>query len=342
MHGLLRRPSSPSSGPRSSSRPAQPAPRSCGRAGAVNGASSHLARVSRLRDRVLSAAAHLLLHHHRRDHRRRQDDGKVLKGNRRGRDHREAAQTRPRRAAQRLRTASIHSASSVNRQQGGVLADGVNSIIACLCGASYRPTLISRNLPQSPPQSPAISPPTSPPRPRPSSVSSHAFSSRLLTGSPPNTTFSQNNGIIALTKCGLHPPRCAPASHSSAHTTVNRPPSSQLEAVNPSPPLTARGERRCASRSAGFACAGWLIFIGLFGKVASPLLARAPAPPPLPLCVCVWRERGELTRGELTLPYTSGRRGDGLHPDADRRRGSRSRASPRRKFIPHQLRAAAD
>ena len=68
------------------------------------------------------------------------------------------------------------------RTQGGVLADGINSVIACMCG------------------------------------------------SPPNTTFSQNNGIIALT--------------------------------------------RCASRSAGFACAGWLIFIGLFGKV------RAPRPRP--------------------------------------------------------------
>jgi len=71
------------------------------------------------------------------------------------------------------------------RQQGGVLADGVNSIIACLCG------------------------------------------------SPPNTTFSQNNGIIALT--------------------------------------------RCASRSAGFACAGWLIFIGLFGKVGAAM-ASIPMP----------------------------------------------------------------
>jgi len=71
------------------------------------------------------------------------------------------------------------------RQQGGVLADGVNSIIACLCG------------------------------------------------SPPNTTFSQNNGIIALTKC--------------------------------------------ASRSAGFACAGWLIFIGLFGKVGAAM-ASIPMP----------------------------------------------------------------
>ena len=217
VHGLhLRRPSSPSSGPRSNSRPAQPAPRTCGQAGAVNGASSHLARVSRLRDRVLSADAHLLLHHDRRDHRRRQDDGKVLKGDGRDGDHREAPQTHPRRAAQRLRTASIHSASSVNRQQGGVLADGVNSIIACLCGASYRPTLISRNLPQSPAISRNLASDLTSKAPAASSVSSHAFSSRPLTGSPPNTTFSQNNGIIALTKCGLQPPlqcpRCAPAS----------------------------------------------------------------------------------------------------------------------------------
>ena len=31
-----------------------------------------------------------------------------------------------------------------------MLADGVNSIIACLCGASYRPTLTPPILPQSP------------------------------------------------------------------------------------------------------------------------------------------------------------------------------------------------
>ena len=42
--------------------------------------------------------------------------------------------------------------------------------------------------------------------------------------SMPNTTFSQNNGVIALTKC--------------------------------------------ASRSAGYACGFWLIFLGIFGKVA--------------------------------------------------------------------------
>jgi len=71
------------------------------------------------------------------------------------------------------------------RQDGGVLADGVNSVIACLMG------------------------------------------------SPPNTTFSQNNGIIALT--------------------------------------------RCASRSAGFACATWLLIIGLFGKVGAAM-ASVPMP----------------------------------------------------------------
>uniref|UniRef100_A0A7S0JG66 Uncharacterized protein n=1 Tax=Calcidiscus leptoporus TaxID=127549 RepID=A0A7S0JG66_9EUKA len=76
-------------------------------------------------------------------------------------------------------------AEIIARQQGGVLADGINSIIACLCG------------------------------------------------SPPNTTFSQNNGIIALTKC--------------------------------------------ASRSAGFAAAGWLIFIGLFGKIGAAM-ASIPMP----------------------------------------------------------------
>jgi len=71
------------------------------------------------------------------------------------------------------------------RQDGGVLADGVNSVIACLMG------------------------------------------------SPPNTTFSQNNGIIALT--------------------------------------------RCASRSAGFACATWLLIIGLFGKIGAAM-ASVPMP----------------------------------------------------------------
>jgi len=73
----------------------------------------------------------------------------------------------------------------VSRQQGGVMADGINSIVACLMG------------------------------------------------SPPNTTFSQNNGIIALT--------------------------------------------RCASRSAGFACAFWLLFIGLFGKIGGAM-ASVPMP----------------------------------------------------------------
>merc|ERR1719240_120586 len=63
---------------------------------------------------------------------------------------------------------------TMSRVQGGLLADGLNSLISC-----------------------------------------------LMT-SPPNTTFSQNNGVIALT--------------------------------------------RCASRAAGFACAGWLIFFGVIGK----------------------------------------------------------------------------
>jgi len=72
-----------------------------------------------------------------------------------------------------------------SRQQGGIMADGVNSIIACLLG------------------------------------------------SPPNTTFSQNNGILALT--------------------------------------------RCVSRSAGFSCAGWLLFIGLFGKIGA-IMASVPMP----------------------------------------------------------------
>jgi NCS2 family nucleobase:cation symporter-2 len=72
-----------------------------------------------------------------------------------------------------------------DRKQGGVMADGVNSIVACLLG------------------------------------------------SPPNTTFSQNNGILSLTKC--------------------------------------------ASRSAGFACAGWLMFIGIFGKIGGAM-ASVPMP----------------------------------------------------------------
>lgn len=51
----------------------------------------------------------------------------------------------------------------------------------------------------------------------------NSFLSSLFT-SMPNTTFSQNNGVIALTKC--------------------------------------------ASRRAGYACGAWLIFLGIFGKVA--------------------------------------------------------------------------
>ena len=70
--------------------------------------------------------------------------------------------------------------------QGGLLADGVNSFIACL------------------------------------------FTS------PPNTTFSQNNGIIALTQC--------------------------------------------ASRSAGFACAFWLILFGIIGKLGAAFNS-------IPICV---------------------------------------------------------
>lgn len=46
----------------------------------------------------------------------------------------------------------------------------------------------------------------------------------LLMTTPPNTTFSQNNGVISLT--------------------------------------------RCASRAAGLACAGWLMFFGMFAKVS--------------------------------------------------------------------------
>jgi len=71
------------------------------------------------------------------------------------------------------------------RQQGGIMADGFNSIVAC------------------------------------------------LVGSPPNTTFSQNNGIIALT--------------------------------------------RCASRSAGFGCAFWLILIGLFSPIGV-MMSSIPMP----------------------------------------------------------------
>ena len=73
-----------------------------------------------------------------------------------------------------------------SRVQGGLLADGINSFLACI------------------------------------------FTS------PPNTTFSQNNGVIALT--------------------------------------------RCASRSAGFACAGWLITFGIIGKLGAAFAS-------IPICV---------------------------------------------------------
>ena len=73
-----------------------------------------------------------------------------------------------------------------SRVQGGLLADGINSFLACI------------------------------------------FTS------PPNTTFSQNNGVIALT--------------------------------------------RCASRSAGFACAGWLIVFGVIGKLGAAFAS-------IPICV---------------------------------------------------------
>ncbi|EOD23776.1 hypothetical protein EMIHUDRAFT_239089 [Emiliania huxleyi CCMP1516] len=74
-------------------------------------------------------------------------------------------------------------------------------------------------------------------------------------GSPPNTTFSQNNGIIALTKC--------------------------------------------ASRSAGFACAGWLIFIGLFGKVGA-----AMASIPMPIAASSSRQRnGDAVPPFQKLPF---------------------------------------
>ena len=73
-----------------------------------------------------------------------------------------------------------------SRVQGGLLADGVNSFLACL------------------------------------------FTS------PPNTTFSQNNGVISLTQC--------------------------------------------ASRSAGFSCAFWLILFGVFGKLGAAFTS-------IPICV---------------------------------------------------------
>merc|ERR1719421_1750788 len=73
-----------------------------------------------------------------------------------------------------------------SRIQGGLLADGVNSLLACIMTC------------------------------------------------PPNTTFSQNNGVIALT--------------------------------------------RCASRAAGFACAGWLILFGLFAPLGAAFAS-------VPICV---------------------------------------------------------
>lgn len=61
----------------------------------------------------------------------------------------------------------------------------------------------------------------------------NSFVAALMT-SPPNTTFSQNNGVIALT--------------------------------------------RCASRAAGFACAGWLILFGVVGKFGAVMSS-------VPICV---------------------------------------------------------
>ena len=52
--------------------------------------------------------------------------------------------------------------------------------------------------------------------------------------SPPNTTFSQNNGVIVMT--------------------------------------------RCASRGAALACAGWLIFMGMIGKISGLIIS-------IPQCV---------------------------------------------------------
>ena len=89
-----------------------------------------------------------------------------------------------------------------SRIQGGLLADGLNSLIAC-----------------------------------------------LLT-TPPNTTFSQNNGVIALT--------------------------------------------RCASRSAGFSCAFWLIMFGIFGKVGGLFTS-------IPICVV-----GGMVLQLFTMVFVSG------------------------------------
>jgi len=61
----------------------------------------------------------------------------------------------------------------------------------------------------------------------------NSFLAAIFTTAP-NTTFSQNNGIIALTKC--------------------------------------------ASRAAGFACAGWLIFFGIMGKFGAIMAS-------IPICV---------------------------------------------------------
>merc|ERR1711991_1136493 len=88
------------------------------------------------------------------------------------------------------------------RVQDGLLADGVNSFLACL------------------------------------------FTS------PPNTTFSQNNGVIALTQC--------------------------------------------ASRSAGFSCAFWLILFGVFGKLGAAFNS-------IPICVV-----GGVVLQAFTMVFVSG------------------------------------
>ena len=106
-----------------------------------------------------------------------------------------------------------------SRVQGGLLADGVNSFLACL------------------------------------------FTS------PPNTTFSQNNGVIALTQC--------------------------------------------ASRSAGFSCAFWLILFGVFGKLGAAFNS-------IPICVVGGVVLQAFSRPRCPLLHTSRRRSRGARNDLSR------------------------
>ena len=94
----------------------------------------------------------------------------------------------------------------------------------------------------------------------------NSFLACLFT-SPPNTTFSQNNGVIALTQC--------------------------------------------ASRSAGFACAFWLILFGVFGKLGAAFNS-------IPICVVGGVVLQAFSRPRCPLLHTSRRRSRGARNDLSR------------------------